>query len=60
MWHVRRGMKQSMNSMAAVTANHAETMRLGMLLYDIANLSVLFARFDDIDSLGQAFVRHFH
>lgn len=52
MRHIRRGMKQTMNSVAAVATHHAETMRLRMFLYNITDLSVLFTRFHNVDSLG--------
>lgn len=60
MRYVRRSVEESMYSMAAVTPDYAESVRLSMFLYYITDLSVFLSGLYNVDGLGQAFVGDLH
>lgn len=60
MRHIRSGVEQSMDAMAAVASYHTVTMRLNVFLDDITNLTEAFAWFNDLNGLRQCFVCDLH
>lgn len=51
--------KQTMNTMATVAPNNAETVRLSVFLYNITNLAIFFTRFNNIYCFGKTLVSNF-
>lgn len=60
MRHIRCCVEQSMDAVAAVALHNAVAMCLNMLLNDVADFAVPFARLHDGNGLLQSLVRHFN
>lgn len=60
MGHIWCCVEQTMNAVAAVALHHTISVRLNVLLNDIAKFAVTFARLHDFDSLLQRFIGDFH
>ena len=60
MWHIRRSMKQSMDTMTTVTPDYRVTIRLSVLLNNISDLSVFLAWLDQLYSFLKTLPRNSH
>lgn len=56
MRYIRCCVEETMNSMTAITFDHAKAMALDVLLNDIANLTVTFTGFHNFNCFLQRFV----
>lgn len=56
MWHVRGSVEQLVYSMSAIRLHNAKAMLLNMLLDNVSDFAIPFARFNDVNGFAQCLV----